>query len=100
MLQSQLRAKSDEQCFKDCNNVHQEIHKPNTCNSWFSEDRVTEITITALVQSSAEPQHTGAKEALHQPVHNMLVFNSVLFYLFIFLAAPCGMWDLSSQTRD
>ena len=61
---------------------------------------MTEITITASVHSSTEPYHTGADEALHQPVHNMLVFILILFYLFIFLAAPCGISDLSSQTRD
>ena len=42
---------------------------------------MTEITITASVHSSTEPQHTGANEALHQPVHNMLVFILILFYL-------------------
>ena len=70
--------------------MHQEIYKPNTCNSWFSEDRITEISITALVQSSAEPQHMGAKEALHQPVHKMLVFNFVLFIYFF----GCTLWHV------
>ena len=51
---------------------------------------MTEITITASVHSSTEPYHTGADEALHQPVHNMLVFILILFYLIylFFLLHP------------
>lgn len=75
LLQSQLREKNDNQCFKDYKSVHEKIHKRNTFNFWFSVDRMTESTVIALIQSPAAPQHTRSSEALQQSVHNMLIFR-------------------------
>ena len=38
-------------------------------------------------------------EVLQNPMGQGLFSPPLFFFLFFFLATPCGMWDLSSPTR-
>ena len=37
-------------------------------------------------------------KSLSEPA--FIFFKNTVFYLLLFLALPCNMWDLSSLTRD
>ena len=65
-------------------------------------------TVTLIPSSSSllmirdihsEPNHIFLTTPIY-PVRSFFFKDGPAFYLFIYLAALCGLWDLSSLTRD
>ena len=58
----------------------------------------------AMQFSLHKTNYLGIKYKLHSKTHEFILviknIDNLDFVFFIFLAALCGMWDLSSPTRD